>query len=169
MLRSCDLFHATFPEEAAEIRARGYRSVPVATIPNGIDVPPIRKKQSPSRPRATRRMVFLSRIHPTKQVDLLLRCWKRVAATREAWELVIYGPEDRDGYRARMMEWAKREGPAEGFLSGSGLRRGQVGRALRRGPVRAAEPFGELWRGGGRGAGLSDPVHRDPRCAVGWS
>ena len=107
MLEACDLFHATSSGEAEEIREMGFESKPIATIPNGVDLPPL--GAGIGEAKAKRRIVFLSRIHPKKGVDVLLRCWKRIADDNQDWELLIYGPENRDGYRAKMKTLAETE------------------------------------------------------------
>jgi glycosyltransferase involved in cell wall biosynthesis len=83
-----DLLHATSEEELADIRAVGLKQ-PVAVIPNGVDVP----RQDPqlkSRP-AERTLLFLSRLHPTKGIDLLLAAWQRLQDKHPDWRLVIAG------------------------------------------------------------------------------
>ena len=106
MLYACDMLHATSEDELVDIRRLGLKSVPVAVIPNGIDMPSQREFARPSDSEL-RQIVFLSRIHPKKRVDQLLRCWQKIAAQREDWELVVYGPEDSHGYRKQMIELAQ--------------------------------------------------------------
>ncbi len=79
-----DLLHATSQAEYDEIRALGL-SAPVCVVPNGIDLPPLS-----DAPRANE-VLFLSRIHPKKGIDLLLHAWQRLGARRRDWRLVIAG------------------------------------------------------------------------------
>jgi glycosyltransferase involved in cell wall biosynthesis len=87
-------FHAASQVEAAEIRALGFVQ-PIAVIPIGIEFPPERHSKSPAR--ECRTMLFLSRIHPKKGLENLIRAWKKANVDRR-WRLVIAGP-DEEGHR----------------------------------------------------------------------
>lgn len=87
-LRRVDCFHATAPSEYDDIRARGFQQ-PVAIVPNGVVVPDL--SDAPARDNT---VVFLSRIHPKKGLDLLLPVWRDIAARFPGWRLVIAGPLD---------------------------------------------------------------------------
>jgi len=100
-LRAADCFHATSPEECADVRRRGFLQ-PIAILPNGIDVPPLLRTPSGSR----RRLLFLGRIHPIKGIDLLLRAWRSVQDRFADWELHVAGPEDDSGYLNKMKSLA---------------------------------------------------------------
>lgn len=86
-LSRADLLHATSEVEYAEIRAMGL-TAPVAVIPNGIDLPAEQDRVSISE---TRTLLFLSRIHPIKGIDMLLEAWRRIHAQHPEWELKIVG------------------------------------------------------------------------------
>jgi glycosyltransferase involved in cell wall biosynthesis len=95
-------FHATCDEEMRDIRRRGFIQ-PVAVIPIGIDVPELDK-----RPSTEKTMLYLSRIHPIKRPDMLLRAWASVSARHPDWRLRIVGPDnDSPGYLAEMRELAR--------------------------------------------------------------
>lgn len=83
---------ATSGEEARQLRQLGLR-MPVAVIPNGVEIP---ERPVPTLPRlGIRTVLFLSRIHPKKGVLDLVRAW---AALRPlGWRLLIAGP-DEDGH-----------------------------------------------------------------------
>lgn len=83
-----DMFHATSMAEYDDIRARGF-SQPISVIPNGVEIPELVTSQSDSQ---TRTLLYLSRIHPTKQVDLLLRVWSKLECGFPNWRLQIAGP-----------------------------------------------------------------------------
>lgn len=85
-LRNCDMFVATCEDEYKDIRELGYQA-PVAIIPNGIDVPAFDRK-----PNKVKRVVFLSRIHKKKGVDILIKAWARLTKTYPDWVLSIAGP-----------------------------------------------------------------------------
>jgi glycosyltransferase involved in cell wall biosynthesis len=92
-LACVDLFHATSPDEADQIRRQGLRA-PVAIIPHGVDVP----ATPPPRASGRRCLAFLGRLHPIKGVDRLLRAWGGISQVRPDWQLRICGP---DGGAAR--------------------------------------------------------------------
>lgn len=85
-------FHATAENEYAAIRRLGFRQ-PVAIVPNGIDLPVIstRMREFESNERT---LLFLSRLHPSKGVDMLLRAWARLQDLYPEWRLDISGPGD---------------------------------------------------------------------------
>ena len=84
-LTRADCLHATSDMEAVTIESR-FPKQTLACIPNGIDVP---RAVSDFRARP-RRALFLGRLHPIKQVELLLRAWSRLGSD-VGWELIIAG------------------------------------------------------------------------------
>ena len=106
-LRAADALHATSELEAREIRAAGIQ-VPVAVVPNGVDLPPIAEgsavEAAGSPAGGPRRLLFLSRIHPKKGLAELIDAWG--IARPEGWELVIAGP-DEGGHRAEIAARAR--------------------------------------------------------------
>lgn len=114
--RSASLFHTTSTLEARSVRAQGLRQ-PIAVIPNGVEAPaPVHRPASDRK-----RLLFLSRLHPKKGVEELLRAWVEIAPRHPDWDLWIAGP-DEDGFGARMRALAARlrvprvnfEGPVHG-------------------------------------------------------
>lgn len=102
-LFGADLLHATSEKELEEIRAFGLKQ-PVAVIPNGVDLPEILKGGCERSPRT---LLFLSRIHPTKNLDILLFVWQKLQARFSNWQLQIAGP--LDGQYPRRMQRLARE------------------------------------------------------------
>ena len=96
-LEDADALHATSDQEAEEIRAVGI-GVPIAIVPNGVDLPPP-AAGDPDAPDRTRRFLFLSRMHPKKGLGTLVEAWR--VARPAGWELVIAGPDER-GHRAEI-------------------------------------------------------------------
>ncbi len=92
------LWHATSSEEAEDIRRFGV-AAPIAVIPNGIDLP----SSIAAHPKAAqnRTILFLSRLHPKKNLPALLDAWRRIAHGLPEWRLVIAGP-DEGGHRAQL-------------------------------------------------------------------
>lgn len=91
-------FCATSLAEAGSIRAWGFRQ-PVAVVPNGVALPPLRQRESGSREWRT--ALFLSRIHPVKGLLSLVEAWK--AARPHDWRVTIAGP-DEGGHRRTVEE-----------------------------------------------------------------
>ncbi len=91
-------WHATSNAEADDIRAFGI-DAPIAVIPNGIDLP--RSTASHDASKACRSILFLSRLHPKKNIPTLIEAWRRLASDRPAWQLLIVGP-DEGGHRAEL-------------------------------------------------------------------
>ena len=102
--RATDMWHATVEAEYDDIRRRGYRQ-PVMILPNGVNLPHDIVAGTLARNR--RRMLYLSRIHPTKNVDILLRCWSRLEAEFPDWDLSIVGPDKDNPYADEMKHLAR--------------------------------------------------------------
>lgn len=88
VLERADLLHATSESEYTAIRELGF-DVPVAIIPNGIDLPPVKPQETPS---TTRTLLFVGRIHPVKGIDNLLWAWQQLQSEHKDWCLIIVGP-----------------------------------------------------------------------------
>lgn len=70
--------------------------VPVATVPNGVDVPEHQPgnfaSESGNRPGSIRTALFLGRIYPIKGLPTLIEAWARVRP--HGWRLRIAGPDE---------------------------------------------------------------------------
>lgn len=86
-LASC--IHTTAQSEADNIRALGFKN-PIAIIPNGINLkefPNYEKKEL-----LKRKVLFLSRIHSKKGVELLINAWNELNnEITSGWEVEIVG------------------------------------------------------------------------------
>ncbi len=96
-------FHATCEEEYHDIRAYGLPQ-PVAIIPNGIDVPDL-KKTTPALPAPS--VLSLGRVHPKKALDQLILAWREIESDYSQWQLMIVGP-DEGGYSDELAKLTKR-------------------------------------------------------------
>lgn len=84
--------------EAVHFRRYGLTN-PIAVVPNGIDLPNLGPR--PDRGGKMRRVLFLSRVHPKKGIEHLLRAWAHVHRRETDWQLLIAGP-DEVGHRTEM-------------------------------------------------------------------
>lgn len=83
----------TCADEARETAVHLPPGPELAQIPHGVDFP----EPLPSRFRQ-RRAVYLGRLHPVKQVDVLLRAWARLRT--DGWQLHIAGGGEPEQVRA---------------------------------------------------------------------
>ena len=96
-----NMFHATCESEIADIRRFGWKQ-PVALVPNGVEIPS-KIKASRHEGERSRRLLYLSRIHPEKRLDLLLKAWRRLQDVCPDWELWVCGPLEGE-YPRKMVE-----------------------------------------------------------------
>ncbi len=101
-LRHAFCLRATAEMEAAHFRAIGLRS-PIAIVPNSISIPDLSARPATHR----NQVLFLSRIHPKKGVDILLRAWAVLEESHPTWDLVIAGI-DENGHEAELKALANR-------------------------------------------------------------
>ncbi len=100
-LAAVTCFRATSNLEYEDIRRMGFRQ-PVAVVPHGIDVPVYRTKSH----GPMRTLLFLSRLHPKKGLEFLLRAWNAVQHSFVDWRLRIVGPDESD-HRKEMQRLAR--------------------------------------------------------------
>ncbi|OXA88975.1 glycosyltransferase [Flavobacterium hercynium] len=82
--------HATAQMEAENLLELGFKN-PIYTIPNGIYLSDIKKNK---KLYGTKKMVFLSRIHPKKGIEILLEAWRN--CDTKGWILEIAGNGNAD-------------------------------------------------------------------------
>ena len=84
---------ATSEQECEGIK-RLFPKLPVAIIPNGVDLPCVADVLSErARPVTGRTVLFMSRIHPVKNLTGLLHAWKLLGEAN-GWRLLIAGPDE---------------------------------------------------------------------------
>jgi glycosyltransferase involved in cell wall biosynthesis len=84
-IERADYIHATAVMEAENITKLGFKN-PIIVIPNGIDSSEVKQIKTVY---GTLKMVFFSRIHPKKGIELLLEAWCNVDTS--GWVLEIAG------------------------------------------------------------------------------
>lgn len=86
----CDYVHATSTAEAQNLIDLGIPSSKVFVIEEGIPLPPVFHRSNSSNPVKT--LLFLSRIHPKKGLELLIDAWALVRPVN--WKCRIVGMGD---------------------------------------------------------------------------
>lgn len=93
-LERTDMFHATSEAELGDIRRLGWRQ-PVAIVPNGINIPQLESVDLAERKsHEPRILLYLSRLHPEKRLDNLLKAWREIEPHFSDWDLWICGPQE---------------------------------------------------------------------------
>lgn len=107
VLENAALLVATAAQERASIRALGLAG-DIAVLPNGVDL----VTEPTRRVGCTRKVLFLSRIHPQKGVADLVMAWARVR--QPGWRLVIAGPSE-GGYEEEIKNLTRTLGIEDDF------------------------------------------------------
>ena len=134
ILKRASCLHATSLEEAGEMHDMGLTN-PIAVIPNGIDIPvhipelsrDILESKWPQL-RDKKIMLFMSRIHKKKGLDMLAEIWGELAGQYKDWQLVIAG-SDKDNHWHNVEKILKESGAIDSTLY-VGLLHGEVKDAL---------------------------------------
>lgn len=97
-LEAASLLHATSDQEADAIRALDL-GVPVAVVPNGVDLDAAGQSSGSQRARLgippdAFVVLFLGRMHQIKRLDLLADAFATVRATHRSAHLVLAGPDE---------------------------------------------------------------------------
>lgn len=121
-LAAAAALHVTTPAEREQTAALALPA-PCLEIPLGVALPPL-LPLPPRDPQAPRRLVFLSRLHPKKQLEHLLMALAllRSAQPQLRWQLLIAG-EGEPSYVAALQRQARQLGLAQaiawlGFVEG---------------------------------------------------
>jgi glycosyltransferase involved in cell wall biosynthesis len=116
-LETADILHCTAKSEAKNIASLGLRPE-CFVVPNGVDLPSENGTRTGDKASAdsvsplesigrSRRMLFMSRVHPKKGLPMLLEAWASLAI--EGWELVIAGPSE-EGHDKDVLDQVNRLG-----------------------------------------------------------
>ncbi|GAA3757288.1 glycosyltransferase [Terriglobus aquaticus] len=127
VLRGAACLHALTRSEAESYRAIT-RDVPVIVVPNGVEVPgdvaAAHFFAIYPELRDRRIVLFLSRLHPKKAADVLLRAWPRVQAECPDAHLVIAGAGE-PGYELALHALAAAQ-CARGSVTFTGMLQGRL-------------------------------------------
>ncbi len=103
-LKRASALQALTPMEARQMRRFG-AGAPIAVIPNGVRLEDFGQgdgdafKRKHGIPTDRRILLFLSRVHPKKGLDLLADTWGRIKAELPDVDLIIAGDDGGTGYR----------------------------------------------------------------------
>jgi glycosyltransferase involved in cell wall biosynthesis len=122
LFQSTALVHVTSELEQTEIEGLGI-ATPSVVIPNGVDLDgeyspsslANAREESPTNAAGRRVVLFLSRIHPKKGLDLLCRMWAELPREEPA-ALWIAGPGDRVAIEALQRWIDSQPGPPASYL-----------------------------------------------------
>ena len=89
-IQNANAILATANLEAVHLRALGFTN-PIAVIPNGIDISEYKCRTFEDRDEIKKQILFLSRIHPKKGIEILIESWKRLTGKYKDWNVVIAG------------------------------------------------------------------------------
>ncbi|WP_312067457.1 glycosyltransferase [Empedobacter sp.] len=90
-LKLATCLHATAVSEAESIRALGYKN-PIAVIPNGINLDEYPLKDFKKNIKEKNKILFLSRIHPKKGIEILIEAWELLSdQLKKDWCIDIAG------------------------------------------------------------------------------
>lgn len=93
-LRNSSCIHVTSVSEAENIRKMGIRN-PIALIPNGINLCEFTKVPRVKKER--KKVLFLSRIHKKKGIEMLIESWQSLESTyKNNWCVEVIGNGDKD-------------------------------------------------------------------------
>jgi glycosyltransferase involved in cell wall biosynthesis len=92
-LKNAHTIHVTSHKEAEEVYNMNLGNR-IEIIPNGIDISsfPLKTYEYKTKKKA----IFLSRIHQTKGVDILIESWSKIRKLNGDWDLEIIGNGNRD-------------------------------------------------------------------------
>ncbi|MBZ9731290.1 glycosyltransferase [Salegentibacter sp. JZCK2] len=92
-IQSVDYLHATASAELSNIRNMGFKK-PAKIIANGLDISEIKKKESALSKSPYLNILFLSRIHPKKGIELLIDAVSQLK--NEKFNVIIAGEGDQN-------------------------------------------------------------------------
>jgi poly(glycerol-phosphate) alpha-glucosyltransferase len=105
-LRGAACLGALSEAEAESIRSYGLRN-PICVIPNGVDLPDLRKSNAKTQSANRKTLLYLGRLHPKKNISNLIRAWNQTFKSQrgsvDSWILAIAG-WDQSGYEGELKQ-----------------------------------------------------------------
>ena len=114
LLNKATCLQALTSREAEQFQQSGIRA-PAVVIPNGVDERNfVQQGESLARtlnlPPGQKTLLFLSRLHPKKGVDVLIKAFARFSGKRDDVTLVIAGDDAGSGYKGTLMNLVSQSG-----------------------------------------------------------
>ncbi|SDS26481.1 Glycosyltransferase involved in cell wall bisynthesis [Polaribacter sp. KT25b] len=107
-LKKAAVIHATCKLEETNVRNLGFTN-PITIIPNGVDISKF-PTEEPIKTDQPRKILFLSRIHPKKGIELLIEAWSQLTSDiRKDWVLEIVGNGDANYIKSLQEKIAKQQ------------------------------------------------------------
>jgi len=105
-LRGAACVRALSEAEERSIRAYGLHN-PICVIPNGVDLQELPDTRAHDRPGQQKKLLYLGRLHPKKNLANLIRAWKETFNSKrsDSWVLAIAG-WDQGGYENELKQLA---------------------------------------------------------------
>lgn len=107
-LNNASCIHVTDKAELEAVRNLGITS-PIALVPNGINLDEFKNmniqdkaKQNLGLEKDKNYILFLSRVHPKKGLEYLVRSWVDLANKYPKWDLLIVGPIYDEKYHKKL-------------------------------------------------------------------
>jgi glycosyltransferase involved in cell wall biosynthesis len=102
MLRDATCLHVNSVVEVKELRELGFQN-PMAVMPVGVDMEAVSRLQAQNSPdspwpelQGKPFLLYLSRIHPKKGIELLLEAWAHLSSQYPEFRVLIAGSGDAD-------------------------------------------------------------------------
>lgn len=86
---------ATAEMEKDHLRGLGFNN-PIAVIPNGIDVSEYKCRDISSLSTIKKQILFLSRIHPKKGIEVLIDTWEHLKDDYPDWRIIVAGNGEKE-------------------------------------------------------------------------
>ncbi len=114
LLKRADCLQALTETEKEQFRQAGLRG-PVEVVPNGIDARHFQLHREPLWARlglaeGQKTLLFLSRLHPKKGLDILIDAFAQICRVRDDITLVIAGHDAGTGFADRIRTWIDQRG-----------------------------------------------------------
>jgi len=104
IFQKADCIHCTTAQEAQFIRDRGINT-PIAVISNGVDLEEFNgvidkqvARKGLNLDVEKKNILFLSRIHKSKGLDILIRAWSKLHERYPDWNIIFAGPIEDSNY-----------------------------------------------------------------------
>lgn len=107
-IQNADCILATADMEKNNLRSLGFTN-PIAVVPNGIDISEYPCRNDEDKIDVKKQILFLSRIHPKKGIEILALAWKDICHEFKDWNIVVAGNGDNK-YISQLKKFIEKQG-----------------------------------------------------------